>query len=76
MRKLMICAAFAACMFAFSSCQSEGEKAADQIIELVDNGQNSEAYQLYLQYCMTLSAEDIADMNTALTEEGCYYYEE
>ena len=72
----MICAAFAACMFAFSSCKSDGEKAADQIIDLVDNGENTEAYQLKLQYCMTLSAEDIADMNAALTEDGCYYQEQ
>ena len=75
MRKLMICAAFAACMFAFSSCKSECEKAADRIEECVDAGNGREAYQLYLQYCMTLSAEDIADMNAALTEAGVYYDE-
>ena len=76
MKKVLMCAALAVAMLSFASCKSEGEKAADQIIDYVEMGMEEEAYQLYLQYCMTLSARDVADMNTTLTEEGCYYYEE
>lgn len=72
MKRLFVFVAVAMCMFAAVSCQSAGEKAADEVLNCVDNGNEYAAATLYFEYLEKLSGEDLIDFQTALDAEGFY----
>ena len=72
MKKIFTILAMFACACAFVSCKSEGEKAADEVMALVENNNGYAAATLYYEYCDKLYGDDYKDFEEALDDAGFY----